>query len=221
MFFRFMASMRRVRRFGASDCDAGKCWHSPADFRAVWLGWKRVRRRPTGRATFMETQQRGCALLHVVSRGGTKTWRGMRYFAGVKPDTEKLGEYKPGSDKHMPLKVARNQAIAFASDAKKFRHQSAPDSFKDVAERWLTMKVDRRPHRWPVSVNGAVVGAVELHAGRFVAVEAQRCCAKELGAARVREHEAHGQLRFAAAERLGRLGMPQPVARQSRSGGRG
>src|SRR5262249_20136699 len=49
MFFRFTALMRGVRRFCASDCGAGKCWRSSAEFHAVWLGWKRVQRRTTGR----------------------------------------------------------------------------------------------------------------------------------------------------------------------------
>src|SRR2546430_5043117 len=34
-----------------SDCGAGKCWRSSAAFPAVWSGWKRVRRRITGRAS--------------------------------------------------------------------------------------------------------------------------------------------------------------------------
>src|SRR5262249_54472496 len=29
----------------------GKCWRSSAEFHAVWLGWKRVQRRTTGRAS--------------------------------------------------------------------------------------------------------------------------------------------------------------------------
>src|SRR5437764_765136 len=44
MFFRFTALMRRVRRFCASDCGAGKCWRSSAAFRGAWSGWKPVRR---------------------------------------------------------------------------------------------------------------------------------------------------------------------------------
>ena len=44
--------MRRVRRFCVSDCGADKCWRSSADFRAAWLGWKRVRRPITGRASW-------------------------------------------------------------------------------------------------------------------------------------------------------------------------
>src|SRR6266536_6244281 len=53
MFFRFTALMQRVRRFCASDCGAGKCWRSSVAFRAVWSGWKRVRRRTTGRASWV------------------------------------------------------------------------------------------------------------------------------------------------------------------------
>jgi hypothetical protein len=47
--FRFTASMRRVRRFCASDCGGAKCWRSSV--RPVWLGWKRVQRLTTGRAS--------------------------------------------------------------------------------------------------------------------------------------------------------------------------
>src|SRR5262245_47836290 len=47
MFFRFTALMRRVRQFCVSDCGAGKCWRSSAAFRAVWSGWKHVRRAIT------------------------------------------------------------------------------------------------------------------------------------------------------------------------------
>jgi integrase len=110
-------------------------------FTDSWL--KRVKCPAAGQAswTFMETVQRGTGLLLVVSRGGTKTWRGMRYVGG-KPDTERLGEYKPDTDKHMPLKTAREQAVAFASDATKFRSAAAPDSFREVAEHWCKMKVD-------------------------------------------------------------------------------
>src|SRR6266516_101947 len=57
MFFRFTALMRRVRRFCASDCGAGKCWRSSAAFPAVWSGWKRVRRRTTGRASWARSNQ--------------------------------------------------------------------------------------------------------------------------------------------------------------------
>src|SRR5215475_6459295 len=51
MFFRSTALTRRVRRFCASDCGAGKCWRSSAAFRGVWSGWKPVRRRTTGLAS--------------------------------------------------------------------------------------------------------------------------------------------------------------------------
>src|SRR6266540_6902337 len=43
MFFKFTASMRRVRRFCAAGCDATKCWRSSAEFRAAWSAWKRAR----------------------------------------------------------------------------------------------------------------------------------------------------------------------------------
>src|SRR6266576_2371053 len=33
MFFKFTASIRKVRRFCAAGCDATKCWHSSADLK--------------------------------------------------------------------------------------------------------------------------------------------------------------------------------------------
>jgi len=47
--------MRRVRRFCASDCGAGKCWRSSAAFRGVWSDWKPVRRGTTGLASSAAT----------------------------------------------------------------------------------------------------------------------------------------------------------------------
>jgi hypothetical protein len=46
--------------------------------------------------------------------------------------------------------------------------------FHGGRHRWAERNVapDRRRHRWPVvSRNGIVIGSVELHAGRFVAVD--------------------------------------------------
>ncbi len=37
---------------------AGKCWRSSAAFHAVWLGWKRVRRRTIGRASWARLAMR-------------------------------------------------------------------------------------------------------------------------------------------------------------------
>jgi hypothetical protein len=38
-------------RFCASSFGGRRCWHSSADYRGVWWGWRRVRRRITGRAS--------------------------------------------------------------------------------------------------------------------------------------------------------------------------
>ncbi len=56
MFFRFTALMRRVRRFCAGSCGAGKCWRSSADFRAALSGWKRVQRPTIGRASWPRSE---------------------------------------------------------------------------------------------------------------------------------------------------------------------
>src|SRR4029450_4489552 len=64
MFFRFTALMRRVRRFCASGCGAGKCWPSSAAFHAVWSGWKRVGRGAAGGGGGLEA----CATAHEWAR---------------------------------------------------------------------------------------------------------------------------------------------------------
>ena len=89
---------------------------------------------------YIETMQRGCGLMLVCSYGGAKTWRGLRYDRG-RPDTERLGQYLPDTDRHMSLKEARGKAEEFWRDHKKFRAQAAPDSFQEVAEDWLARKV--------------------------------------------------------------------------------
>ena len=39
------------RRFCASSFGGRRCWRSSVDCRAVWWGWRRVRRRITGRGS--------------------------------------------------------------------------------------------------------------------------------------------------------------------------
>src|SRR5262249_759472 len=77
---------------------------------------------------YLDTMERGLALLLVVSYGGTKTFRVMTYENG-KPKTRKLGTYP-----QMPLKDARAQARAYWENPQKF---DAPvGSFKEIAENW-------------------------------------------------------------------------------------
>jgi integrase len=92
---------------------------------------------------YIETMQRSCGLMLVVSYGGSKTWRALRYVHG-KPDTEKLGQYLPDTDRHVSLTKARTEAKEFWADAKRFRNKASPDSFKAVADRWVELRVEGR-----------------------------------------------------------------------------
>ena len=48
MFFRCTGLMQRERRFCASSFGVRRFWRSSVDCRAVWLAWRRARRRTTG-----------------------------------------------------------------------------------------------------------------------------------------------------------------------------
>jgi hypothetical protein len=49
MFSRYTGSMQRGGRFCASSFGGRRFSRSSADYRAVWWGWRHVRRRTTGR----------------------------------------------------------------------------------------------------------------------------------------------------------------------------
>ena len=65
-----------------------------------------------------------------------KTWRLLTYTNG-KGKTSKLGRYP-----ELSLKDARQRARDYENDPKKFAAQSLPDSFKEVAENWVTRHVE-------------------------------------------------------------------------------
>src|SRR4051812_19056923 len=66
----------------------------------------------------------------------TKTFRLLAYSNG-KAKTKKLGRYP-----ELGLKDARQKVRDFADDPRKFEEQSLPDSFREVAETWITRHVD-------------------------------------------------------------------------------
>jgi Arm DNA-binding domain len=80
---------------------------------------------------YIDTLQRGVALSLVVSYGGTKTFRAMRYVDG-KAVSRKLGTYPA-----LKLTDARKQALAYHENPAKFEAQTLPDTFKDIAERGI------------------------------------------------------------------------------------
>jgi integrase len=88
---------------------------------------KNARPQAGKQVTYIDTLRRGCALVLVVSYGGTKTFRLMTYVNG-KPRTRKLGTYPT-----MTLKQARDMALAYFENP----NRAEVGSFKSVAENWL------------------------------------------------------------------------------------
>jgi len=86
--------------------------------------------------TYIDTFERGLALLLVVSYGGTKTFRALTYRNG-KAQTRKLGSYP-----QMSVKDARAKAREYWGNPLKFEAKASVGSFKEVAENWIKRYVD-------------------------------------------------------------------------------
>jgi len=85
---------------------------------------------------YIDTLERGLALVLVVSYGGTRTFRVMTYRNG-KPHSIKLGTYP-----HMTVKDARATARAYWENPQKFEAEAEVGSFKQIAENWIKRHVD-------------------------------------------------------------------------------
>ena len=86
--------------------------------------------------TYIDTLERGLALVVVVSFGGTKTFRVLTYHKG-KPRTRKLGTYPA-----MSVKDARAQAREYWLNSPRFEAKASTGTFKEVAENWIRRYVD-------------------------------------------------------------------------------
>ena len=85
---------------------------------------------------YFEKLNRGLTLMLRVSYGGTKAWRVVTYERG-RPSVRTLG--------HFPeLSVAKAKKAAFAFDPRAAKAATAAGSFKDVAEQWLRLYVDKK-----------------------------------------------------------------------------
>src|SRR5262245_9745307 len=91
--------------------------------------------------TYIDTMERGLALILVVSYGGSKTFRALTYRNG-KPHTVKLGTYP-----HLTVKAAREKTRAYFANPEKFNAQAGVGSFKEVAENWFKRHVEARQLR--------------------------------------------------------------------------
>jgi integrase len=86
--------------------------------------------------TYIDTLERGLALLLVVSYGGTKTFRALTYVNG-KARTRKLGTYPT-----LSVKEARALAREYWQNPPKFESKAAVGTFKEVTENWIKRYVD-------------------------------------------------------------------------------
>jgi len=86
--------------------------------------------------SYIDTMERGLALVLVVSYGGTRTFRVLTYSSG-KAKSRKLGAYPA-----MSVKDARAEAREYWQNPKKFEAQANIGTFKDIAESWIKRHVD-------------------------------------------------------------------------------
>jgi integrase len=97
---------------------------------------KAPRRDRERQVSYIDTLERGLALVMVVSYGGSRTFRVMTYRNG-KPQTYKLGTYP-----QMSVKEARAQARAYWQNPQRFEAQAETGSFKEIADKWLKRHVE-------------------------------------------------------------------------------
>lgn len=91
--------------------------------------------------SFIDTLDRGVALVCVLSSGGTKAWRVLTYEGG-RPVSRKLGTFPA-----MSVKEARDTAWDHFENPDKYKAQAAAGSFKDVAENWFKRHVEHNKLR--------------------------------------------------------------------------
>jgi integrase len=85
---------------------------------------------------YIDTIERGLALILVVGYGGSKTFRVMIYRNG-KPRTKKLGSYPATT-----VKAAREQARAYFENPQKFDAQATVGAFEGVGDNWFKRHVE-------------------------------------------------------------------------------
>lgn len=88
--------------------------------------------------TYIDTMERGLALVLVVSYGGTKRFRALTYRNG-KAHSKKLGTYPT-----MTVKKARAEARRYWESPERFEEEAETGTFKEVAEKWLKGHVERK-----------------------------------------------------------------------------
>jgi integrase len=100
--------------------------------------------------TYIDTIERGLALLLVVSYGGAKVFRVGTYIDGIAKDgrkVRKLHTVKLGTYPQMSEKEARKKAKAYFADPQTYAAKAAVGSFKEVAENWFKRRVQAQQFR--------------------------------------------------------------------------
>ena len=90
---------------------------------------------------YIDTLERGLALVLIVSYGGSKTFRVVTYRNG-KPQSRKLGSYPAVS-----VKDARAKAREYWQNPQKFEAQAEVGTFKSVAAEWVKRHVEAKKLR--------------------------------------------------------------------------
>ena len=86
---------------------------------------------------YIDTLERGLALVLVVSYGGTKSFRVLTYRNG-KPHSVKL---PGGTYPMMTVKQARAKAREYWADPQRFEAQAEVGTFGEIAENWIKRHV--------------------------------------------------------------------------------
>ena len=92
--------------------------------------------KPQRQIAYIDTLERGLALVLVVSYGGSKTFRAMTYTNG-KAQTYKLGTYP-----QMTVKEARAKAREYWTNPERFEAKAESGTFKEVSDNWIKRHVE-------------------------------------------------------------------------------
>jgi integrase len=110
---------------------------------AYLKGKDRGDRPPPKQITYIDTMDRGLALVLVLSSGGTRAWRVLTYENG-KAVSRKI---KGGTYPAMSVKAARDKAWEYFENPGKFKAQAEAGTFKHVADAWFKRHVEHNKLR--------------------------------------------------------------------------
>jgi|SRR5579863_19712 len=110
---------------------------------AYLKGKDRGDKPPPKQITYIDTVDRGVALVLVLSSGGTRSWRVLTYEGG-KAVSRKI---KGGTYPAMSVKEARDKAWEIFENPGKFTAEAEAGTFKQVAENWFKRHVEHNKLR--------------------------------------------------------------------------